>query len=161
MSSVYLIDPLWIETIPAIRKKRLIRDFVISIVILIICWFIHLYLFLLLLGLVVVNWFIEFRYSSSIVIFKFWDEVILEVREDGLFQYSPALRKGKNPIMLYTPWSKLKLKEVKRNNNQIMKIRLINRELPWGANTIDIEHYKNMVALLQEIEEKLAINDNT
>jgi len=154
MSKKYNIDPNWIETIPAIKRKKLWRDAILTVIVLSLAWLVHIYILWGLFSVAILYWFGWIKSPSSFSNQSFWKNYYVQVNENGLFRYLPAMKNG-DPIQDLIPWRSLKLKAIKKSYGKVTKIRLINQELPMSVSNIELENLVNMDSLLSAIEKKL------
>jgi len=153
MSNVFHIDPAWANAAPVRKRGRLIRDFFVTAALLTACWFIHIYLFWGVVVLACIFWLSEVLSLGVEEAQNFADEYRVELRDDGLFRYYRNT-KGQ-PLSVLSPWKSLTLQKVRRGDGRVTWIRLIDRDLPRGARTIELEGLADMDSLLSEVEKRL------
>ncbi len=154
MRNIYQVEQDWVQSIPRTRNKRLLRDFLITLVALVIAWQINSYLFVVLLIVGAIYWLSELWSPSKADMEEYWKIHYIEVKDDGLLRVAPNAN-GTDSISVTSPWKSLRLKSVDRDKDKIKRIKLLDLSMPKGMQTIDIENYKNMGNLLNEIERRV------
>ena len=154
MTNVFQIDPAWVDARPVRKRERLIRDFFVIAALLVTCWFIHIYLFWGVVIFACIYWLSDVLSPGDEEAQNFADEYRVELRDDGLFRNYRST-KGQ-PLSVLSPWQKLTLQNVRRGDGRVTWIRLIDRDLPRGARTIELEGLADMDLLLSEVEKRLA-----
>ncbi len=154
MRNIYQVEQDSVQSIPRTRNKRLLRDFLITLVALVIAWQINSYLFVVLLIVGAIYWLSELWSPSKANMEEYWNIHYIEVQDDGLLRVAPNAN-GTDSISVTSPWKSLRLKSVDRDKDKIKCIKLLDLSMPKGMQTIHIENYKNMGNLLNEIERRV------
>jgi hypothetical protein len=152
LGKIFHFDAGWIQELPAKRRRRRIRDAILTIVGLLLLSYGGLYCLAGGLVFATLWWLFEFRSPKATEMARFWNGTYVEIREDGLYQHCPATVPDQDSVSLLTPWSALSIGAIEHRDAKVEVIELIDRELPPGVRKRRLEHYENMDALATEIE---------
>lgn len=150
------IDQDWVNSRPTRRLQSVVVSSIVNLLLLALAWYANVIVFWILLLCSVLYWGLDlFLHWRQQRVETDWDYYFVEVRDDGLLQSAPPTRRSK-VLRLLTPWKSLVLKDIKRSSGKVVRIRLLHRDLPKGARTIDLCNFEKMDRLLSEIEAKIA-----
>ena len=145
------VDRAWFDARPTRRKRSLLVSAAITGLILVLSSFVHAYVFACVAALSIIYWVFEVRAKFPQPHIEDW---YVEISEKGLVMSAPR-PDGQPAIKATTPWQKLSLEGVSRKRGEVVRIKLVDKELPTGVRTHILENYENMGSLLEEIEKRL------
>ena len=152
--TTYHVDPLWVADRPAqVRRTRIVAA-ILTIVLMLASSFPGKWFLLVAVTLGAVYWLVELLRGK-----RKYEDLYVQVLNDGLFQSTPGSNEGK-PTTMLTPWRYLIIDGVKRKPGIVETIRLIDKTLPKGIRSIKIEKLERMDNLLSEINSRLQVDSN-
>ena len=149
MESKYNVDPEWISNRPGeIRRKRTVA-IIASAMVFLISLFLSSWVGFFVTILAAIYVIVELKKREIQ-----YEDLYVKILDSGLFQSTPDWR-GRDPMVLFTPWECLVVDGVKKKGGTIESIRLVDTTLPRGVGTIKIQHLERMDELFSEIRARV------